>query len=121
MEFRIKRIYEPASDDDGRRILVDRIWPRGVSKQTAALALWAKDCSPSHELRKWYGHDPDRWPEFRKRYFAELDAKAEAVGELETQLAGAEIVTLLFSSREPALNNAAALQEYLVARIGAGG
>jgi len=73
----VKRIYEPAAAGDSTRVLVDRIWPRGVSKQKAALTLWLKDVAPSTSLRQWFGHDPARWAEFRRRYHAELDAKPE--------------------------------------------
>ncbi len=95
------------------RILVDRLWPRGVTRSEAKLDLWAKSLAPSNELRQWYGHDPDKWKEFRARYFRELDDKAETVALLRERLAGSETVTLVFGSREELLNNAAALREYL--------
>lgn len=115
MEIRTKRIYEPPSRSDGRRILIDRLWPRGISKEKAALHYWAKAAAPSAELRRWYGHDPKRWSAFRQRYFDELDANPEAVAELREQLRGARVATIVFSSREEALNNATALKEYLEA------
>ena len=110
--LRIKRVYENSEPSDGRRILVDRLWPRGVSKQEAAIDFWAKEIAPSHELRRWYQHDSEKWPEFRRRYFAELDSHREAVAELRASL-GEGTVTLVFASRETELNNASALKEFL--------
>lgn len=112
MRLQTKRIYDPPSPADGVRILIDRLWPRGISKESAKLDYWAKDIAPSHELRKWYRHEPAKWEEFRTRYFAELDAASEAVDALRAHL-GDGTVTLLFSSKETALNNATALKEYL--------
>ena len=113
MKIRTKRVYEEPEPGDGRRILIDRLWPRGVSKEAARLDYWAKDVAPSNELRRWYGHDPKKWPAFRERYFAELDANPEGVAALREQLKSARTVTIVFSSREERLNNASALQEYL--------
>ena len=107
-----KRIYEGWASADGRRILVDRLWPRGVAKAEAKIDYWAKAVAPSNELRKWYGHEPEKWDQFRQRYFLELDANAEALAELRTHLESGT-VTLLFSSKETRLNNASALKEYL--------
>jgi uncharacterized protein YeaO (DUF488 family) len=115
MPIRIKRIYEAAERTDGRRILVDRLWPRGFSKEKAAIDFWAKDVSPSNELRRWYGHAPEKWPEFKRRYFAELDANNEGVAQLRHAM-GHGTVTLLFGSTEMRLNNAVALTEYLESR-----
>jgi len=112
MTIRTKRIYDPVATSDGRRILVDRLWPRGLSKADAKVDFWARAIAPSDALRKWYQHDHDKWPEFRKRYFAELDGNPDGVAELREHLGG-RTVTLLFSSRETELNNAAALREYL--------
>ena len=112
MQVRIKRIYEESKSSDGRRILIDRLWPRGVSKQAAAIDFWAKSVAPSNELRKWYQHDPAKWSEFRDRYFAELDANPEGVAELLEHL-GDGPATLVFASKEERLNNASALREYL--------
>jgi len=111
MRLRTKRVYEKPAAADGRRILVDRLWPRGLSKETAKVDAWFRDIAPSTALRRWYGHDPEKWPEFKRRYFAELDANADAVRELRKLLRGT--VTFLFSSRETRLNNAEALREYL--------
>ena len=112
MRIRTKRIYEKPSRADGRRILIDRLWPRGVTKVAAQLHFWAKSVAPSSELRRWYQHDPPKWDEFRRRYFAELDANAEGLADLRAHL-GKGTVTLLFGSKEEHLNNAAALREYL--------
>lgn len=110
--LRIKRIYEPAAKDDGARILVDRVWPRGIAKEDAALTLWLKEIAPSTALRKWYGHDPARWAEFQRRYHAELDANTEAVERLRTCLRSGR-VTLLYGARDEAHNQAVALADYL--------
>ena len=112
MKFNTKRVYDPPAATDGRRILIDRLWARGLSKTKAKVDFWAKDVAPSTGLRKWYQHDPDKWKEFRRRYFAELDANPDGVARLKAEL-GKGTVTLLFSSRETRLNNAAALREYL--------
>ena len=115
MEIRTKRIYEAASRADGRRILIDRLWPRGVSKEKARIDFWARAAAPSDALRQWYRHDPEKWTEFRERYFAELDANPEALAELREHLAPGRN-TLVFGSKEEKLNNAAALREYLGSR-----
>ena len=112
MKLRTRRIYEPPARGDGRRILVDRLWPRGVSKEKAAVDHWARDVAPSDALRRWYRHDPSKWDEFRQRYFAELDAHPEAVEALRAAL-GRGTTTFVFSSKEERLNNASALVEYL--------
>jgi len=112
VELRTKRIYEEPLSSDGRRVLIDRLWPRGVSKEAARIDFWAKAVAPSNELRRWYQHDPPKWAEFRTRYFAELDSNPEGVSELRAQL-GAGPATLIFSSKEEHLNNASALCEYL--------
>ena len=111
----VKRIYEPPAADDGQRVLVDRIWPRGVSKEEAALALWLKEIAPSDELRKWFGHQAARWAEFQKRYRAELDGNGEAVAQLRGLLRHGK-VTLLYGAHDEAHNNAVALAGYLRAR-----
>jgi uncharacterized protein YeaO (DUF488 family) len=109
--IRLKRAYEPPEDGDGRRILVDRLWPRGVSKADAAIDLWLKEVAPTAALRKWFGHEPERWPEFRKRYREELDANP-AVAELR-RMAAAGPVTLVFGARDREHNDAVVLAEYL--------
>lgn len=110
--IRTKRIYEPAGPDDGCRILIDRLWPRGLTKDAARVDLWLKEIAPSNELRKWYQHDIALWDEFRRRYFAELDANPDLVAEALEHVRR-QPVTLLFSSREDRYNNATALKEYL--------
>ncbi|AZO05880.1 MULTISPECIES: DUF488 domain-containing protein [unclassified Mesorhizobium] len=111
----VKRIYEAPEKADGRRVLVDRIWPRGIAKKDAALTLWLKEIAPSDELRKWFGHEPERWAEFQKRYRAELDANGEAVAQLRGLLRGGK-VTLLYGAHDEAHNNAVALAGYLEAQ-----
>jgi uncharacterized protein YeaO (DUF488 family) len=115
-EIVIKRVYEPASPHDGRRILVDRLWPRGLSKKDLGDALWLKDVAPSAELRKWFGHKPERWTEFRKRYFAELRKNDGAVDVLRAQIKRGR-TTLLYSAHDTEHNQAAALAEYLTRPI----
>jgi uncharacterized protein YeaO (DUF488 family) len=109
----IKRIYEPAAKSDGTRVLVDRVWPRGMTKEAADLDLWFKDIAPSSELRKWFGHDPARWDEFRKRYGKELEGNAEAVKKLHDMMAEGP-VTLLYSAHDAEHNQAVALRDYMV-------
>ncbi len=97
-KINLKRIYKAAEKSDGFRILVDRLWPRGVSKDKAKIDLWLKDLAPSHELRQWFSHDPGKWPEFLKRYKKELQAKQELVNDLKQKIKEEKIVTLLFSA-----------------------
>lgn len=111
-DLRMKRVYEAPARSDGTRILVDRLWPRGLSKESARIDFWARAISPSSELRRWYRHDAAKWPEFKKRFFAELDANPEGLEELRPYVASGT-VTLLYGSKESRLNNAAALLEYL--------
>jgi uncharacterized protein YeaO (DUF488 family) len=115
IRFTTKRIYEGVSAEDGNRILIDRLWPRGISKDKAAIDYWARGAAPSNELRKWYGHEPDKWPEFRKRYFAELDAATDALHALD-EATQPGLNTIVFASKEEDLNNARALVEYLEGR-----
>ena len=112
-DIRLKRAYAPVSADDGVRLLVDRMWPRGVSKQKIATQAWLKDIAPSTELRQWFGHVPERWEEFRKRYARELDANPDAVAELRQWLKHGR-VTLVYSARDTEHNQAVALREYLL-------
>lgn len=109
----VKRIYEPPDAGDGCRVLVDRLWPRGLSREKAAIDHWLKDVAPSNELRRWYGHDPGKWNEFRRRYRAELEADPLALEPLRKLLEAERKVTLLFSTRNETHNNAIALAEYL--------
>lgn len=112
MAVRTKRIYEDYSPDDGFRVLVDRLWPRGVSKERAHLDLWDKQVAPSTELREWFGHDPAKFEEFSRRYTAEL-ASNPAVAELERIVAAHPAVTLLYAAKDPACQHAAVLADYL--------
>lgn len=114
-EIRIKRVYEEVSPEDGRRILVDRLWPRGLSKEKAKIDFWPRELAPSTELRRWYGHDPQKWEEFRERYFQELEAQPQLLSQLREELARG-VVTFLFSSKELEINNAVALKIYLESR-----
>jgi uncharacterized protein YeaO (DUF488 family) len=113
MAVQLKRVYLKPAKSDGCRILVDRLWPRGLSKQKAKVDHWLRDIAPSTGLRKWYGHDPERWTEFQRRYRAELKVRKDAVKELKALLKQHRDVTFLFSSKEEELNNAAALKAYL--------
>jgi len=112
MNIKFKRVYEDAQKNDGSRILVDRLWPRGIKKEKAKINFWAKDVAPSNDLRKWYNHVPSKWEEFKTRYFKELDHNEKALTEL-LKNCDTEIVTFVFSSKEMQLNNATALKEYL--------
>jgi len=111
-DIRIKRVYEPPAKGDGARILVDRIWPRGLSKEKAQLTLWLKEIAPSTGLRKWFGHDPARWAEFQRRYRLELEANGAAVGELREVLKQGP-ATLLYGAHDEAHNQAVALADWL--------
>lgn len=112
-----KRIYEPVDERDGYRVLIDRLWPRGVSKTAAHLDEWAKTISPSNALRQWYGHDPAKWEEFQRRYAEELDTpEAQAVLDALAKRAKRGRVTLLYSAREATISNAEALVHLLEAR-----
>ncbi|NNM53486.1 MAG: DUF488 family protein [Spirochaetales bacterium] len=108
----LKRIYEPPSENDGRRYLVDRLWPRGVSHERASLTDWLKDVAPSVELRKWYGHDPTRWEEFRLHYFEELERNLVAVEFLRDEARRGPI-TLVFAAKNEEFSHARALKEFL--------
>jgi uncharacterized protein YeaO (DUF488 family) len=112
MSIQLKRVYEDAAKNDGLRILVDRVWPRGVSKQNARLDHWFKELAPSADLRKWFGHDPEKWREFKRRYFKELDSAPDEVAELRETM-GKRNATLLFAAKDEAHNNAVALKSYL--------
>jgi uncharacterized protein YeaO (DUF488 family) len=109
-QIRTKRVYEPAAPEDGWRVLVDRLWPRGLKKEAAAVDLWLKEAAPSAELRRWFAHDPARWDEFRRRYAAEL---AQNRAALKPLIAAEGPLTLLFAARDPAHNNAVALARWL--------
>ena len=112
-ELRLKRAYEPPSAGDGVRVLVDRLWPRGLRKSDAAIDRWLKEIAPSTELRRWFGHDPRRWAEFRRRYRAELSHKRELLNELRT-VAHREPVTLVYAARDQQHNEAVVLRDLLL-------
>jgi uncharacterized protein YeaO (DUF488 family) len=114
--IKLKRAYEPVSRGDGVRFLVERLWPRGISKEKLQIDGWLKDAGPSTELRKWFGHDPDKWNEFRRRYRRELDARAEAWQPI-VAAARRGTVTLIYSSHDTRHNNAVALQQYLQPKV----
>ncbi len=111
MDLALKRVYAAVSPSDGTRILVDRLWPRGLSKEKACVAVWMREVAPSAALRRWFGHDPARWPAFRQQYRAELQG-SDALRRLR-QYAEAGRVTLVYAARDEAHNNAVALREFL--------
>ncbi|MDX9833797.1 MAG: DUF488 domain-containing protein [Desulfobulbus sp.] len=113
--IQIKRAYDPPAQTDGTRILVERLWPRGIKKEALKLDDWLKDVAPSTELRKWFSHDPTKWPEFQRRYRVELDEHSEAWQPI-LDAAKTGTVTLLFSSHDAEHNNVVALKEYLEER-----
>jgi len=116
-DIRVKRIYEPADDADGARILIDRLWPRGVRKEGAHLTVWMKEIAPSPELRKWFCHDPALFDEFSFRYRAELDANPAAVAHIDDYLQHGP-VTLLYAAHDPVYNHAVVLADYLRTALG---
>ena len=112
MPISLKSAYAEPELGDGLRILVDRLWPRGLSRERMRLDAWLKELAPSHELRRWFGHDPEKWEEFRRRYFSELAAREELVAELAGKILVSR-VTLLFAAKDQQHNNAVALRDYL--------
>ena len=113
----IQRIYgKNAAEKEGFRIFVDRLWARGVKKEDAAIDLWLKDIAPSDKLRKWFGHDPDKWDEFKRRYFKELDGKEQVELILQKLRSGTPVI-LLYGAKDEKFNNAVALREYLLKRL----
>lgn len=110
--LKIKRVYERPDEADGTRVLIDRLWPRGLSKVNARVDLWLKEIAPSTELRKWFGHDPARWAEFQVRYRAELEQNSEPVSRLKQEIAKG-VVTLVYAAKDEAHNDAVVLQEFL--------
>jgi uncharacterized protein YeaO (DUF488 family) len=115
-EIRLRRVYEPPADDHGTRILVERLWPRGLTKAAARVDLWLKDVAPSAELRRWFGHDPARWDEFQRRYRRELDAQPDVLIPLLTA-ARAGPVTLVYAARDERHNSASVLKDVLDAHL----
>ena len=112
MNIKTKRVYEESAPSDGVRILVDRLWPQGLSKEKAHLDFWAKDVAPTNDLRHWYDHDVKKWEEFKKKYIKELNNNSEAVAELKTHLHG-HVITFLFAAKVEEFNNAEVLREYM--------
>lgn len=112
MNLALKRVYDPPADKDGLRVLVDRLWPRGLTKEEAAVDLWLKEIAPSAELRKWFGHDPEKWAEFRRRYRGELEDRADTIQTLRGR-GGDGRVTLLYGAKDQAHNQAVVLKEFL--------
>jgi uncharacterized protein YeaO (DUF488 family) len=113
MKLKIKRVYEPPEKADGTRILIDRLWPRGLSQEKAAVALWLKDIAPSTQLRKWFKHDPSKWEDFKKRYLDELEENDELVGLLRQEIQKGA-VTLVYGAKDEEHNDAVVLKEYLL-------
>ena len=111
MNIIIKRVYDEPSKEDGKRILIDRLWPRGLTKEKAQIDLWLKEISPSTELRKWFGHDPSKWTEFKKRYIVEIKKNTTVRSQLEEQLKNGK-VTLVYGAKDEKHNDAVVLQEY---------
>lgn len=112
MPIRLKRVYEPPAKSDGLRILVERLWPRGLTKEAAGVDQWLKEIAPSPALRQWYAHDPDKWPEFQRRYRAELKANSEAVAALKSMTAG-KTVTFVYAAKDEEKNSATVLKAFL--------
>ncbi|MBV2144367.1 DUF488 domain-containing protein [Falsochrobactrum sp. TDYN1] len=112
MKIHLKRIYEEPSSDDGFRVLVDRVWPRGMTKEKAAIDLWAKDVAPSAELRKWFGHDPARWDEFQRKYRKEIEGNLPALREI-TDRAKGKTLTLLYGAKDQEHNQAVVLFNFM--------
>ncbi len=117
MSIRLKRAYDPPSPEDGTRVLVERLWPRGLSKERAAVDLWIKEAAPSPELRRWYGHDPQKWPEFERRYREELRARDAELERLRT-LARKGTVTFVYAARDTERNSAVVLRDVVAGRAG---
>jgi uncharacterized protein YeaO (DUF488 family) len=113
MSIALKRVYDDKSPGDGFRVLVDRLWPRGLDKATAGIDLWFKDAAPSPDLRRWFGHDPDRWPEFQRRYRAELNKNEAALATLRDLAKEHGKLTLLYAARDTAHNHAIVLRDAL--------
>ncbi len=114
--IRLKRIYEQSSDKDGLRVLVDKLWPRGLRKNEVHFDIWLKEIAPDDELRKWFSHDPDKWEEFRKRYLRELEQNKENVQKLIEKAKETDL-TLLYAAKNEHFNNAIVLKEYLESRL----
>lgn len=112
--IKIKRVYEPSSEEDGFRVLIDRLWPRGLSKESAQIDSWLKDIAPSDNLRKWFSHDPKKWIEFKRRYHEELREKKDIISKIKSLEKEKKKITFLYSARDKDHNNAVFLQEYMM-------
>lgn len=110
--IRVKRVYDPPAKEDGLRVLVDRLWPRGLSRERAQVNLWLRDIAPNSELRKPFCHDPEKWPEFKRRYFAELASKTDLLATIAEEVREG-VVTILYGAKDREHNNAVALKEYI--------
>lgn len=110
----VKRVYDVPSPDDGVRVLVDRLWPRGLKRETAKIDLWLKDVAPSDALRRWFGHDPSRWAQFQRRYRGEIAKNAEPVAVLRELVKGRKPLTLLYAAKDMERNNAIVLRDFLL-------
>jgi uncharacterized protein YeaO (DUF488 family) len=117
LTIRIERVYDSPKEVDSFRILVDRLWPRGLSKEKVRIDLWQKDIAPSNSLRKWFGHDEKKWDEFKQKYFKELDKNNDKVNTIIKIAKEQNSITLLYGSKEERFNNAVALKEYLKEKI----
>ncbi|WP_052885914.1 DUF488 family protein [Vulcanisaeta distributa] len=118
MRIKVKRVYDEPDLSDGVRVLVDRLWPRGLSRERARIDVWLRDLAPSDELRRWFNHDPAKWDEFRLKYWSELDRNINDLSKLLSIIRGNGAVTLLYATRDKLRNNAVALAEYLKVRYG---
>jgi uncharacterized protein YeaO (DUF488 family) len=116
MNIKTKKVYDNYSEEDGFRVLVDRLWPRGIKKEELRIDLWAKEIAPSNELRKWYSHDPSKWEEFKRKYREELEINPK-FNEFLNQISKHPIVTLLYSSKETRMNNATVLKEIIEEKL----
>lgn len=114
--IRLKRVYDPPSEEDGLRVLADRLWPRALKREAAGIDIWLKDIAPGTALRQWFGHDPRRWAEFQKRYREELRQRPEAVAALRALVKANKRLTLLFAAKDPDHNNAVALKSFISSR-----
>lgn len=117
MKIQVKRVYDPPTPEDGYRVLVDRIWPRGLGKDQVKIDLWLKEIAPSTTLRRWFKHDPDKWYEFERRYIRELAGHAELLDQLKKRAKSARL-TLLYAAKDTQYNNAVALKSFLKSRYG---
>ena len=117
MQIWLKRVFEEPGPQDGARVLVDRLWPRGIRKEDAAVDLWLKEISPSDELRKWFGHDPDKWEEFQKRYYCELNTGGGQAVQKLSELVKKGRVTLIYAAKDERFNNAVVIKEYIEQKL----